>query len=70
MNFVLPPDNNWEYIAELTGDDSWRAQKMRDHFIQLERNVYTDGQQPGHGYDGYISVCKKVTDVMNSPDAD
>ncbi|KAI0483412.1 hypothetical protein F4859DRAFT_503053 [Xylaria cf. heliscus] len=68
MNFVLPPDNDWEYIAELTGDDSWRAQKMRDYFIQLERNVYTDGQKPGHGYDGYISSnMNNISYVLNRP---
>ncbi|TRX91714.1 hypothetical protein FHL15_007496 [Xylaria flabelliformis] len=68
MNFILPPDNNWEYIAELTGDDSWRAQNMRDYFIQLERNLYTNGEEPGHGYNGYISSnMNNISYVLNRP---
>ncbi|KAI0854781.1 hypothetical protein F4860DRAFT_507953 [Xylaria cubensis] len=68
MNFILPPDNDWEYIAELTGDDSWKAQNMRDHFIQLERNLYTNGEQPGHGYNGYISSnMNNISYVLNRP---
>ncbi|KAI0448511.1 hypothetical protein F5B21DRAFT_521805 [Xylaria acuta] len=68
MNFVLPPDNDWEHIAELTGDDSWRAQKMRDHFVKLERNLYTEGQSPGHGYHGYISSnMNNISYVLDRP---
>jgi choline dehydrogenase-like flavoprotein len=56
MNFMMPPDSNWEYIAELTGDDSWNPQQMREYFIELERNVYLEPGSPEHGFDGYITV--------------
>jgi choline dehydrogenase len=56
MNVALPPANDWEYIAELTGDDSWHASEMRQHFIDLERNAFFPPGTPGHGFDGYVSV--------------
>lgn len=37
MILVYPHNDDWDYIAELTGDPSWRADKMRSHFERLER---------------------------------
>ncbi|KAF7560563.1 hypothetical protein G7046_g3583 [Stylonectria norvegica] len=51
---VLPPDNTWNDIANLTGDDSWSAQNMRKYFEQLERNHYLPRGTPGHGFDGWL----------------
>lgn len=57
MNFVLPPDNDWLHIAQLTGDRSWEPENMRKFFTEFEKNEYLSGaRQPGHGYNGYISV--------------
>lgn len=56
MNFALPPANDWRYIAELTGDDSWAPEEMQQHFIDLERSQHFPPGTPGHGFDGYISV--------------
>lgn len=56
MNFMMPPDSNWEYIAELTRDDSWAPEEMRQYFVELERAVYLEPGEPEHGYDGYITV--------------
>lgn len=55
MNFIYPPKNDWSYIAELTGDDSWSPENMRQNFMDLERNEYLPRGTPGHGFDGYIS---------------
>ncbi|KAF2159404.1 hypothetical protein M409DRAFT_30154 [Zasmidium cellare ATCC 36951] len=52
MNWALPPDNDWRYIATLTNDDSWRPEQMRQYFMELERNEYLPEGIPGHGYDG------------------
>ena len=60
MNFMMPPDSNWEYIAESTGDDSWAPQEMRKYFVELERAVYLDGDEPDHGFDGYITVSQPI----------
>jgi choline dehydrogenase-like flavoprotein len=37
MITVLGPDKDWNEIAEFTGDDSWRASRMRAYFERLER---------------------------------
>ena len=40
MIMVVPNDKDWDYIADLTGDDSWRPKLMRGYFAKLERNEY------------------------------
>jgi choline dehydrogenase len=40
MITVVPQDSDWNYIADLTGDESWRADKMRAHFVRLENCKY------------------------------
>lgn len=65
MNFLLPPDNEWRNIAELTGDDSWLPEKMREHFTALERNGYVAPDTPGHGFDGYISVSPTFSSFLH-----
>lgn len=60
MNLALPPDEEWTRIAESTGDDSWEPSQMRQYFVELENNQYLTDDEPGHGYDGYISVMHPV----------
>ncbi len=61
--FVLPDDADWNAIAELTGDDSWRAGRMRRYQRLLEdcrhrpvwRFLRHFGIDPtGHGWDGWL----------------
>ncbi len=42
MIVVAPNDKDWDYIANLTGDDSWRASQMRGYFTKLEKCLYLD----------------------------
>jgi choline dehydrogenase-like flavoprotein len=56
MNFAWAPDNEWDYIAELTGDESWGHEHMREHLVDLENCTYVPQGTPGHGYDGYLEV--------------
>lgn len=56
MNFALPPESDWNYIAELTGDKSWSSDNMRRLFIDLENCTYAPEGTPGHGFDGFIGV--------------
>ena len=42
MITIRPNDKDWDYIAELTGDDSWRASAMRGYFAKLENSQYRD----------------------------
>jgi choline dehydrogenase len=36
MIFIAPDDADWEAIADLTGDETWRAKNMRRYFRRLE----------------------------------
>lgn len=42
MIVAAPNDKDWDYIADLTGDNSWRAKHMRGYFARLERCLYLD----------------------------
>ncbi len=40
MIFVYPHDEDWNHIAKLTGDASWKAGKMRSYFQKVENCHY------------------------------
>jgi choline dehydrogenase len=40
MITVVPQASDWNYIAQITGDDSWQADKMRAYFTRLENCKY------------------------------
>jgi choline dehydrogenase len=40
MITVYPHDRDWDGIADLTGDDSWRSDRMRAYFERLEQCHY------------------------------
>lgn len=42
MITVYPHNSDWDAIAALTGDRSWRAPTMRGYFERLERCAYRD----------------------------
>ena len=54
MVTVYPHDSDWNHIANLTGDESWRAHNMRKYFVGLERNRNHTGR--GHGSRGWLNV--------------
>ncbi|KAI1342940.1 hypothetical protein F5Y15DRAFT_371422 [Xylariaceae sp. FL0016] len=47
-------DSDWEHIADLTGDESWRADKMLSHFKTIEHNHYLPSSVVGHGFSGWF----------------
>ncbi|KAI1364652.1 hypothetical protein F5Y08DRAFT_339410 [Xylaria arbuscula] len=53
---TLPNDADWDYIAEITGDNGWSASNMRKYFEKMEANEYLPPDTPGHGYDGYVNT--------------
>jgi choline dehydrogenase len=53
MIWVYPHDDDWEAIAETTGDPSWRPHHMREIFERVERCDYCQ-QEEGHGFNGYM----------------
>jgi choline dehydrogenase len=40
MITVVPQDDDWNYIAALTGDSTWSAENMRQYFERLENCHY------------------------------
>ncbi|KAI1407310.1 GMC oxidoreductase [Hypoxylon sp. FL1857] len=50
----LPSDDNWNYIAEITGDDSWRASEMRKIYEEIENCHYLGNGTAGHGFSGWL----------------
>lgn len=69
MIFMLPHDSDWDSIAALTRDDSWRASNMRRYARRLEachhrplwRSLQRAGIDPtGHGWDGWLSIEKSI----------
>ncbi|MGH7047330.1 MAG: GMC family oxidoreductase [Stellaceae bacterium] len=65
MIFVYPHNADWDGIAALTGDASWRADAMRQYFERLENCRYRPierwlakaGDNPSrHGWNGWLDV--------------
>jgi choline dehydrogenase len=65
MIFMAPHDSDWNGIAALTGDKSWRAARMRRFFTRLEncrhhplwRALAFFGFNPtGHGWSGWLPI--------------
>ena len=66
MILVYPHNQDWDGIADLTRDDSWRAENMRRYFERLENCQHRPsyrllyklfGFNPTrHGFDGWLST--------------
>ncbi len=65
MIFMLPHDADWDGIAALTGDESWRAANMRRYAKRVEncrhrpfwRALAALGIDPlGHGWRGWLPI--------------
>lgn len=69
MIFVLPHASDWNQIAQLTGDRSWRAASMRRYARRIEdcrhrplwRALRHVGLDPtGHGWGGWLRTEKSI----------
>jgi choline dehydrogenase-like flavoprotein len=67
MLFVYPHDSDWNQLADLTGDASWRADRMRTYFERIEncghrpldRWLSRIGINPSkHGWAGWLHTEK------------
>jgi choline dehydrogenase len=60
MIFIAPHNSDWNDIAKLTGDKSWRGWRMRRYFQKLERCGYLSRPWyrrrnfARHGYEGWV----------------
>ena len=59
---ICPHASDWEHMADLTGDESWRAPAMHRYFERLERCNYVrrpnfGRSHPGrHGFTGWLTT--------------
>jgi choline dehydrogenase-like flavoprotein len=69
MIMIYPHNTDWDEIAELTGDDSWRSEHMRGYFERLERcrhrwfhrMLSRFGFNPTrHGWSGWLTIEKAI----------
>ncbi|MGJ7509971.1 GMC family oxidoreductase [Variovorax sp. GT1P44] len=69
MIFMLPHASDWNHIARLTGDLSWRATHMRRYALRVEdcrhrpvwRALQHIGLDPtGHGWHGWLRTEKAI----------
>jgi choline dehydrogenase len=69
MIFMLPHASDWDHIARLTGDLSWRASHMRRYALRVEdcrhqpfwRALQYIGLDPtGHGWNGWLRTEKSI----------
>jgi choline dehydrogenase-like flavoprotein len=69
MILVVPHDSDWNQLADLTGDRSWRAEHMWQYFQRLERCDYRRrdrvlaklGRNPSrHGFEGWLTTERAV----------
>ena len=69
MIFMRPHDSDWNHIAQLTGDPSWRASHRRRftgrleacHHRPLWRALQHFGMDPtGHGWNGWLHTERSV----------
>ena len=66
MITVLPQDSDWNYIAQITGDASWNAEKMNSYFERLENCTYVP--RPGSlPYDGEAAFSA-ITEFLKGHD--
>ncbi|TDD06339.1 GMC family oxidoreductase [Saccharopolyspora terrae] len=67
MITVYPHNSDWDAIADLTGDESWRPERMRAYFERLERwRDPRGGERVGaarHGHEGWLGTTRAHPDV-------
>ncbi|KAM3415608.1 Oxygen-dependent choline dehydrogenase [Cercospora zeina] len=53
---IYPNEVDWEYLVDVTGDNSWAPENMRGYFVKLEQNKYLPTSVVGHGYLGWLQT--------------
>jgi choline dehydrogenase len=65
MILICPNNADWNQLADLTGDASWRAERMREYFERIERCEHRSdeklankvGANPSrHGWNGWLQT--------------
>lgn len=60
MITVYPHNHDWDRIADLTGDSSWRSGPMRAYFERLERCQYAEWPRPYPAIPWLAAVIRRL----------
>ncbi|KAI1815089.1 GMC oxidoreductase [Poronia punctata] len=52
----LPSNSDWDYVYELTGDATWKAENMHKIFTKIEHNNYMPNGTANHGFSGFFQT--------------
>lgn len=64
MITIRPHDADWDNIAKITGDPSWRAESMNAYFRKFERCTYAPEDRV-HGKKGWlVTTMPKAADLV------
>ena len=69
MILVYPHNEDWDNIAELTGDPSWSSERMREYFERMENCQYASeggGNPARHGFAGWLPTSMPSLDTIFS----
>ncbi|KAF2457289.1 hypothetical protein BDY21DRAFT_286343 [Lineolata rhizophorae] len=66
---TLPQDSDWQYIADITGDNTWAPASMRTMYERLEKCNYMPQGSEGHGFNGWLETSQNGAFFMggNAP---
>jgi choline dehydrogenase len=67
MILVYPHNEDWDYIAALTGDSTWSSETMRQYFERLENCQYVRdklGNRGRHGFAGWLPTSLPPLDTV------
>ncbi|KKK12537.1 hypothetical protein AOCH_000058 [Aspergillus ochraceoroseus] len=56
MITIYPYERDWDYLANLTGNNTWAASNMRSYFERLEDNRYAPSDIINHGFSGWLQT--------------
>ncbi|MGY5778527.1 GMC oxidoreductase [Rhizobium sp. LEGMi135b] len=67
MIIIRPNDSDWDDIARLTGDDSWRSENMQGYFPKIEQCLYYKVYKGflGSILGGLLSLVQAVASFVN-----
>lgn len=61
---IYPHQSDFQFIASLTGDESWGPANMRKYFERMEKCNYLAPGTPGHGFDGWLTDEQPPLDLV------
>lgn len=65
MITIYPSRSDWSYIANITGDSTWKPENMRLYFEKIEKCGYLPKGTSGHGFQlGWLDVNKPDPSIL------